>query len=306
MARIDLDLAHSYRPNPQRDEDYALLPLKMSFADGGAYALLGPSGCGKTTMLNIISGLVVPSQGAVRFGDRDVTKLSLFLTNNPATVTVDADGLAKPVNRGDSHVFARFDRFTIGSEIIVLAGNSDFRWSNPPEANYIDKLVDDRLQKLQLLPSELCDDETFLRRIGAPLELDGPTRALVAHHLAHHHGREGDFSDTQVRRLARKLAPATIDDLAVVMTADALGRPPLGSEEILRLIAQLRAKAAALALSDAAPRPIVQGRHLIALGRHPGPDFKPVLDAAFEAQLDGAFRDEAGGAAWLRDFLQQR
>ena len=44
--------------NPQRDEDYALLPLKMSFEDGGAYALLGPSGCGKTTLLNIISGLV--------------------------------------------------------------------------------------------------------------------------------------------------------------------------------------------------------------------------------------------------------
>ena len=44
MARIDLDLAHAYKPNPQRDEDYALLPLKMSFDDGGAYALLGPVG----------------------------------------------------------------------------------------------------------------------------------------------------------------------------------------------------------------------------------------------------------------------
>ncbi|RYF32048.1 MAG: ATP-binding cassette domain-containing protein, partial [Comamonadaceae bacterium] len=56
MARIDLDLAHAYRAHPQQDSDYALLPLKMSFRDGGAYALLGPSGCGKTTMLNIISG----------------------------------------------------------------------------------------------------------------------------------------------------------------------------------------------------------------------------------------------------------
>ena len=76
MARIDLDLAHSYKPNPQRDEDYALLPLKMSFRDGGAYALLGPSGCGKTTLLNIISGLLQPSHGSVSFGDRDVTGLS--------------------------------------------------------------------------------------------------------------------------------------------------------------------------------------------------------------------------------------
>ena len=76
MARIDLDLAHAYKPKPQRDEDYALLPLKMSFADGGAYALLGPSGCGKTTMLNIISGLVKPSQGTVKFDGKDVTALT--------------------------------------------------------------------------------------------------------------------------------------------------------------------------------------------------------------------------------------
>jgi len=74
MARIDLDLAHAYRPNPKADSDYALLPLKMTFDDGGAYALLGPSGCGKTTLLNIVSGLVAPSQGGVKFDGRDVTK----------------------------------------------------------------------------------------------------------------------------------------------------------------------------------------------------------------------------------------
>jgi glycerol transport system ATP-binding protein len=76
MAHIELDLAHAYRPNPRSDEDYALTPLKMTFEDGGAYALLGPSGCGKTTMLNIMSGLLVPSQGTVYFDGRDVTRLS--------------------------------------------------------------------------------------------------------------------------------------------------------------------------------------------------------------------------------------
>ena len=74
MARIDLDLAHAYNKNPKQDSDYALLPLKMTFEEGGAYALLGPSGCGKTTMLNIISGLVMPSQGTVLFDGRDVTR----------------------------------------------------------------------------------------------------------------------------------------------------------------------------------------------------------------------------------------
>ena len=76
MARISLDLAHSYKSNPQQDSDYALLPLKMEFEDGGAYALLGPSGCGKTTMLNIMSGLLVPSHGKVLFDGRDVTRAS--------------------------------------------------------------------------------------------------------------------------------------------------------------------------------------------------------------------------------------
>ncbi len=143
--------------------------------------------------------------------------------------------------------------------------------------------------------------ESFLRRIGAPLETDGPVKALVVHHLAHHHGGGGDYSDAQVRRLARKLAPATIDDLAAVMAADALGRPPLAADEVLALISRLRARASALALEASAPRPLLQGRHLVALGRKPGPDFKPVLEAAFEAQLDGAFADEAGGLAWLRE-----
>ena len=74
MARIELDLAHSYKPKPQSEADYALLPLKMIFADGGAYALLGPSGCGKTTLLNIVSGLLAPSQGRVLFDGQDVTQ----------------------------------------------------------------------------------------------------------------------------------------------------------------------------------------------------------------------------------------
>ena len=77
MAQITLDkLAHSYLPKPKADADFALKLIDYVWEDGGAYALLGPSGCGKTTLLNIISGLLVPSTGHIRFGDRDVTMLS--------------------------------------------------------------------------------------------------------------------------------------------------------------------------------------------------------------------------------------
>ena len=77
MARIDLHkLAHSYLPKPTNESDFALQEMDLAWEDGNAYALLGPSGCGKTTLLNVISGLVTPSQGEVWFDGKDVTALS--------------------------------------------------------------------------------------------------------------------------------------------------------------------------------------------------------------------------------------
>ena len=77
MAKITLDkLRHSYLPAPGGPGDYALKEINLDWDDGGAYALLGPSGCGKTTLLNIISGLLTPSDGRVLFDGRDVTGLA--------------------------------------------------------------------------------------------------------------------------------------------------------------------------------------------------------------------------------------
>lgn len=74
MARIELqEVAHSYLADPGSAEDYALKRIQSTWEDGGAYALLGPSGCGKTTLLNIISGLLVPSKGKVLYDGNDVT-----------------------------------------------------------------------------------------------------------------------------------------------------------------------------------------------------------------------------------------
>ena len=76
MARITLDgIAHAYGGNARTEQDYALKPLHHVWEQGMAYALLGPSGCGKTTLLNIISGLVIPSEGRLLFDDNDVTHL---------------------------------------------------------------------------------------------------------------------------------------------------------------------------------------------------------------------------------------
>jgi glycerol transport system ATP-binding protein len=76
MATITLEhLRHSYLASPATEADWALKQLDVEWQDGGAYALLGPSGCGKTTLLNIISGLLRPTQGRVLFDGQDVTDL---------------------------------------------------------------------------------------------------------------------------------------------------------------------------------------------------------------------------------------
>jgi len=146
--------------------------------------------------------------------------------------------------------------------------------------------------------------DAFLQQIGAPLELAARVRPLVVNHLAHHSSDGTPFSDTAVRRLARRLAPASIDELCAVMRADHNGRPPLHSVDTLQRIEELQTKAHELTLDRRGPRPLILGRHLIELGLAPGPRFKPLLDEAFEAQLDGAFQDELAGREWLKNRLR--
>jgi tRNA nucleotidyltransferase (CCA-adding enzyme) len=136
--------------------------------------------------------------------------------------------------------------------------------------------------------------ESFLARIDTPVAIRERVVPLVKHHLAHLQ----PVSDRAVRRLANFLKPATITELCVVMTADHFGRPPK-PRIIHEGIMALRAKAEELRLRDAAPKPLLQGRHLIERGMKPGKRFGEVLDEAFEAQLEGAFVDIEGAMRWL-------
>ncbi|HTU26963.1 MAG TPA: DUF1549 and DUF1553 domain-containing protein, partial [Pirellulales bacterium] len=128
------------------------------------------------------AGIEQQAKVVARYSDgtsRDVTDLARYFSNSPSTATIDVAGRVAAGQRGDTFVFARFNRFTIGAEVIVLPDEAGYEWTNPPENNYIDHLVYERLQMLHLLPSELCDDETFLRR--AYLDLAGTLPSVDAY-----------------------------------------------------------------------------------------------------------------------------
>ncbi len=136
--------------------------------------------------------------------------------------------------------------------------------------------------------------EAFLGRLKPPNAVVERVVPLVLNHMVHLEC----CTPRAVRRLARRLEPASIRDLAVVMTADGSGRPPKPRGETA-FVRELKRLAEELALEAQAPRPILLGRHLLARGRVGGPGMKVLLERAFEAQLDGEFADLAGAERWL-------
>lgn len=54
----------------------ALKIKKLEIADGKKVAFIGSSGCGKTTLFNLISGMIVPTEGKVEVGDMNITDLT--------------------------------------------------------------------------------------------------------------------------------------------------------------------------------------------------------------------------------------
>jgi hypothetical protein len=96
--------------------------------------------------------------------DRDVTSLALFLSNNDTSAKISPEGVVTAGERGEAFVMARFATFTVGAQMIVLPKGIQFQFPKVAEKNYIDTLVNNKLKKLRITPSELCTDEAFLRR----------------------------------------------------------------------------------------------------------------------------------------------
>ena len=116
--------------------------------------------------------------------DRDVTHLALFLSNNDNSAKIAPDGVVTAGKSGEAFIMARFATFTVGSQAIVIPKGLNYTWPNPPENNYVDTLVNNKLKKLRITPSEMCSDEVFIRRASIDIVGRLPTPEQYAAFMA--------------------------------------------------------------------------------------------------------------------------
>ena len=70
---IVLDMNHVYKDFYSLEEERQILrDINFSVEEGEILVLLGPSGCGKSTILNIIAGLLEPTEGTVDTYDKKI------------------------------------------------------------------------------------------------------------------------------------------------------------------------------------------------------------------------------------------
>ena len=129
----------------------------------------------------------------------DVTPLCRFRTNDESIATVSEAGLVTSVGKGDTHVVAFYDNGTM-SVPVGLPVSDQLGPRYPPVATptRIDELIVAKLRKLGIVPSDVCNDAEFLRRVSLDMTGTLPRPEEI----------EAFLADTSAGKRARK-----IDDL---------------------------------------------------------------------------------------------
>jgi hypothetical protein len=104
----------------------------------------------------------------------DVTQVTRFKTNDETVATVSDEGLISCAGKGDSHIVASYDNGVVPVPVMLPVSIGS---KYPPVATRtrVDELVVDKLRKVGIVPSEVCTDSEFLRRVSLDLTGTLPT-----------------------------------------------------------------------------------------------------------------------------------
>jgi len=124
---------------------------------------------------------------------RDVSAEAFIESGNIEILEADKHGLITALRRGESPVLVRFEGNYAATTVTVMGDRSGFVWQDQPENNYIDTLVYAKQKRVKTLPSGLCTDADFIRRVYLDLTGLPPSSSDVRVFLA-------DSRDMKVKR----------------------------------------------------------------------------------------------------------
>src|SRR4029078_372238 len=116
--------------------------------------------------------------------NRDLTALTDFTSSNESVGSVNVQGLVTKNGRGETAVLGRYLDKMSTTYLTFLEDVPGFAWNNPAEQNFVDNAVFEKLKQLQILPSDLCADDEFLRRVTLDLTGRLPTGDEAQAYLA--------------------------------------------------------------------------------------------------------------------------
>jgi hypothetical protein len=97
----------------------------------------------------------------------DVTCLARFSTNDDGVAEVTPDGLVRSTGGGLTFIIASYDRDVVPVQVLrPVSEMVGEKFPDVPTPTRIDELIAEQLSKLGIVPSELCSDEEFLRRVS--------------------------------------------------------------------------------------------------------------------------------------------
>ncbi|MFO0964147.1 MAG: DUF1549 and DUF1553 domain-containing protein [Gemmataceae bacterium] len=113
----------------------------------------------------------------------DVTAFCTFEAHDGAVAQVDGSGQVKALDFGDTIVIARYRGAPVMAQVLIPA-QAKGEFSALKEHNFIDRHILAKLRRLNIHPSDLCDDATFLRRVSLDVTGALPTPEEIRSFLA--------------------------------------------------------------------------------------------------------------------------